>query len=90
MLLTSVPLGVFTLTVPLAALLGTLAVISELDTTVKVAGVPLKLTAVAPFRFVPRVATVLPAAPEVGCVSTKGLRPTDSLSIIPIPDLAVP
>lgn len=40
MLLFSVPLGVVTWTVPVVAPAGTLVVISELDTTTNVAGVP--------------------------------------------------
>jgi hypothetical protein len=45
-LLASVPLGVTTWTLPLVAPAGTVVVISELETTVKVAAVPLKLTLV--------------------------------------------
>ena len=47
-LLESVPLGVTTWTSPVVAPAGTVVVISELDTTVKVAAVPLKLTLPAP------------------------------------------
>ena len=36
------------------------------DTTVKVAGVPLNLTAVAPPKVVPLIVTVLPSNPPVG------------------------
>jgi hypothetical protein len=77
-LLESVPLGVTTLTSPVVAPAGTVVVISELDTTVNWAAVPLKVTLVAPVRLVPRMLTAAPA-PEAGCVSTNGPRPTDRL-----------
>ena len=48
------PLGVTTWTSPLVAPTGTGVVISELDTTVKVAAVPLELTLLAPVRLLPR------------------------------------
>ena len=41
-LLESVPLGVITLTAPVVAPAGTVVAISELDTTVNLAAVPLK------------------------------------------------
>ena len=56
-LLESVPLGVTTWTVPVVAPFGTVVVISELETTSKTAPVPLKVTLVAPVRFVPRILT---------------------------------
>jgi hypothetical protein len=49
---------------------GTVVVISELDTTLNLAAVPLKVTLVAPVRPVPRILTVTPTLPEVGSVST--------------------
>ena len=49
-LLESVPPGVTTWTSPLLAPAGTVVVIKNLDTTVNVAAVPLKLTLVAPVR----------------------------------------
>ncbi len=84
-LLVSVPLGVTTWTFPVVAPTGMVVVISELETTVKVAAVPLKLTLVAPVRFVPRMMTVAPTAPEVGSVWTNGPRPTDRLKTVPQP-----
>ena len=83
MLLESARLVVVTLTVPVVAPLGTVALISELETTVNVAAVPLKLTLLAPVRLVPRILTVAPTLPEVGCVSTNGPRCTDSLKTVP-------
>ena len=57
--------GVTTTTVPEVAPVGTVAVISELDTTVNAADKPLKVTLVVPVRFVPRMTTDAPTLPEV-------------------------
>lgn len=59
-LLVNVPLGVTTVTLPVVASVGTVVVISELDTTLNVASVPLKLTLVVPVRSVARIMTVAP------------------------------
>jgi len=64
-----VPLGVTTWTAPVVAPAGTVVVISELETTSKTAPVPLKVTLVAPVRWVPRILTAVPTEPEVGSVS---------------------
>src|ERR1017187_8828409 len=53
--LESVPLGVATWTFPVVAPAGTVVVISELETTVNTAAVPLKVTLVAPVRSLPRM-----------------------------------
>jgi hypothetical protein len=53
------------------------------DTTVKLAGVPLKLTAVAPAMFIPKILTLAPTLPEAGSVDTVGPRPTAKLKIVP-------
>jgi hypothetical protein len=84
-LLKSMPLGVTTWTSPVVAPAGTVVVISELDTTVKVAALSLKLTLVAPVRLVPRMLTVAPTFAAVGCVSTNGPRPTERLKTVPSP-----
>ena len=63
-LLKSVPLAVTTWTSPVVAPTGRVVVISELDTTANVAAVPLKLTLVAPVRFVPRMLVAAPKKPE--------------------------
>ena len=78
-----VPVDVTTSTVPVVAPAGTVVVISEPETTLKAAAVPLKLTLVAPVRSVPRIVTAAPALPEVGSVSTNGPRPTDRLKTVP-------
>jgi hypothetical protein len=74
-----VPLEVVTVTVPMVALAGTVVVISVLETTLKAAAVPLKLTAVAPVRFVPRMVTFIFVLPDVGMVSTNGPNPVARL-----------
>jgi hypothetical protein len=81
----SVSLGVTTWTSPVAAPAGTLVVISDLDTTVNLAAVPLKVTLEAPVRSVPRILTAAPAAPEAGWVSTNRPRPQDRLKTVPQP-----
>ena len=83
MLLVRVPRGVVTVTKPVAAPAGTVALIKDLDSTVNVAAVPLKVTAVAPVRLVPRILTAAPTLPEVVCVSTNGPSPTDRLKTVP-------
>ena len=63
-LLKSVPPGVITLTSPVVAPVGTVVVISELETTVNLVAVPLKVTLVAPVRSVPRMLMAAPTTPE--------------------------
>jgi len=62
----AVPLGVVTLIGPVVAPEGTVAVMLVLLPTVKLADVPLNLTAVAPVKLVPVIVTLVPTAPEVG------------------------
>ena len=83
MLLESLPPGVVTVTGPLEAPEGTLVVISVAETTVKVAGVPLNVTAVEPVRLLPSILTTEATFPEVGSVFTKGPSPIDSLKTLP-------
>ena len=78
MLLRSTPWGVTTTILPLVAPVGTLVVICEGETTVNVAGVPLKVTLVDPVNAVPRIVTVAPTAAVPGFGFTKGRRPTDN------------
>ena len=54
---------------------GTLETISEPDTTVNGAGVPLKRTVLDPVKFVPSILTIPPTLPKSGSVSTKGPKP---------------
>jgi hypothetical protein len=80
-LLFSFPFGVVTITNPVVP--ETVVLISDLDTTVNFAAVPLKVTLVAPVRSVPRIMTAVPTLPEVGRVSTNGPSPTDKLKTVP-------
>ncbi len=93
-LLVNVRLGVVTLTLPVIAPLGTLVLISVLETTVNVAAVPLKVTLVEPSRLFPKIMTAVPTLPEVGSVSTNGPSPTDWLKTVPSllvpPNIVVP
>jgi len=83
-LLDSVPLGVVTVTVPVVAPTGTVVSMAELE-PLNVAAVPLKLTLVAPPKFVPRIMTRAPTLPKVGCSATKGPSPVAKLKIVPSP-----
>ncbi len=79
-LLTKAPPGVVTRTLPLVAPAGTVVEIAEPDElTVKADSVPLKVTRVAPVRFVPRIVTASPAPPALGNVLMKGPRPMEKL-----------
>ena len=64
--LVAVPPGVVTLIVPLAALVGTDAVIEVDEPTLNVAEVLLNVTTVAPVKFVPVIVTDVPTGPLVG------------------------
>jgi hypothetical protein len=64
--LVAVPPGVVTAILPLVAFWGTDALICVADVTLKTAVAPPKVTAVAPVKFVPVIATVVPGAPETG------------------------
>jgi len=86
MLLVSAPLGVITWTVPVVAPAGTVAWMSECDSTVNVAAaIPLKVTLVAPVRLLPRILIVCPTLPDVGSVVTYALSPTERLKTVPSP-----
>src|ERR1700675_3381048 len=84
-LLDSVPLGVFTRTVPVVAPFGTVATISVAETIVNAASVPLKATWVEPVRLVPSILTLLPTARDVGTNATNCPRPVDNLKTVPQP-----
>ena len=65
-LLVAVPPGVVTLTRPVVAPEGTVAVILIDEFTAKLAATPLNVTNVAPLRLVPLITTEVPTGPEVG------------------------
>jgi hypothetical protein len=64
--LVAVPTGVVTVSRPLLAAAGTVAVICESESTVNDAAMPLKRTAVAPVKPEPAIVTVVPTEPLVG------------------------
>ena len=64
--LVAVPAGVVTAMAPLVAPAGTLAVIWLAELTTYVALLPLKVTELAPVKFVPVIVTEAPTAPLVG------------------------
>ena len=64
--LVCVPPGVVTAILPVVAPDGTVAVILCAALMMKVAGVPLKKTPVAPVKFVPLIVTLAPAPPPAG------------------------
>jgi hypothetical protein len=64
--LVAVPPAVVTVSGPVVAPLGNVAVICVLELTVNDAEAPLNPTAVAPLKFVPLMVTLVPAAPLVG------------------------
>ena len=68
--LVAVPPGVVTAIGPVVALAGTVAVICVLESTWKVAAVPLNLTQLAPVNPVPVSVTPAPAAPLPGVTLT--------------------
>ena len=64
--LVAVPPAVVTLIVPVVAPLGTVVLIEVAERTVKIAAVPLKLTAVAPVKLEPDMVMIVPTLPAVG------------------------
>ena len=64
--LVAVPAGVVTAIGPVAAPAGAVAWIAVSEVTVKLALTPLKVTAVAPPRFVPLIETLVPTGPLAG------------------------
>ena len=64
--LVAVPPAVVTVTGPLLAPAGTVAVIIVAELTVKVAALPLNATAVAPLKLVPVTVTDIPTPPLAG------------------------
>lgn len=82
-----VPLGVVTEIFPVVAPLGTGAVIWVALSTVNVAAVPLKLTAVAPVKFVPLITTLAPTTPLAG-LKLETVGPTFTVKLLV--EVAVP
>src|SRR6266446_5323544 len=89
--LVAMPPGVVTLIVPVAAPVGTVAVICVAELTVNVAVVPLNFTAVAPVNAVPVIVTLAPTAPLVGekLVMVGGETTVKELALVPVPPAVV-
>ena len=86
--LVAVPADVVTLSGPLVAPLGTVAVITVSEATVKLAALtPLKVTAVAPVKAVPLIVTVFPTCPLVGVklVIVGGYSTVNALELVAVP-----
>jgi hypothetical protein len=85
--LVPVPAGVVTLSGPVVAPAGTVALIAVAEVTVKLALVPLNRTVVVPVKFVPLIVTVAPTAPLVGekLVIVGGLTTVKLLALVPVP-----
>ena len=87
-----VPFGVVTAIGPVVAPEGTVAVICE-PLTLKAAFVPLKLTAVAPAKFVPLIVTDVPTPPEEGeklvIVGPETVVTTKEAELVAVPPGAV-
>ena len=64
--LSAVPPGVVTLIGPVVAPAGAVACIVASEVTVKLAALPLNVTAVAPVKLVPLIVTLVPTRPFVG------------------------
>src|SRR5437667_1370112 len=81
------PPGVVTLSGPLVAPLGTVAAIEVEEFTVKLALVPLNVTAVAPVKVVPLIVTLVPTGPLVGAklVIVGALAVTVKLLLVAVP-----
>ncbi len=88
--LVAVPTGVVTLIGPVVAPVGTVASIEVAEVTVKFALTPLKVTAVAPVKFVPLIVTlVMTGGPFVGVklVIVGGGSTANAIVQIPDPEL---
>ena len=84
------PPGVVTLSSPLVAPVGTVAAMAVAELTKKLALTPLKVTAVAPVKFVPLIVTVvMTGGPLVGMklVIVGGGSTANAIVQIPEPEL---
>lgn len=85
----ALPFGVVTLIFPVVAPLGTLAVTCVALFTVKEVVFPLNATEVAPLRFVPVMATEVPACPLLG-VKLEMVGADAEVTVNVVPEVAVP
>jgi hypothetical protein len=91
LVLLAVPKGVVTLSSPVVAPAGTVAWISAAEVTVKLAPTVLKVTEVAPVKFVPLIVTLVPTDPLVGekPVIVGRLTTVNALELIAVPPAVV-
>ncbi len=87
--LVPVPAAVVTLIGPVLAPAGTGAVILVEEFTVKVAGVPLKVTAVVPVKFAPLIVTFVPTLPLVGVKPVIRGATVKFVALVPVPAAVV-
>ena len=87
LLLVAVPPAVVTLIGPVVTPAGTSARIEVAEVTVKLALTELKVTEVAPLKFVPLMVTVVPTGPVVGAkpVIVGGLTTVNALELVAVP-----
>ena len=84
--LVPVPPGVVTVILPVVAVFGTVAVICEYESTVKLAFAPLNFTRVAPVSAEPVIVTVVPTGPLAGVNPwTTGTTLNDAEELVPHP-----
>src|SRR5437773_6835052 len=85
--LVAVPPGVVTARGPVVAAAGSVPWIAVAEVTVKLALTPLKVTAVAPVKFVPLIVTLAPEEPLVGVklVIVGGLSTVNALALVVVP-----
>jgi len=83
----TLPAGLVTVTGPVVTPTGATAVMLFPETTVKVAGVPLKLTAVVLLRLLPLKVTTVPATPEAGLRLPRvgGKITVKEVPLVPVP-----
>jgi hypothetical protein len=86
-LLVTVPAGVVTPSGPVVAPAGAVALIDVSEATVKLALVPLNVTAVAPVKFVPLIVTLVPTGPLAGAklVIVGGGTTVNALALVAVP-----
>ena len=85
--LVAVPSGVVTLSGPVVAPAGTVAWIAVSEVTAKLALTPLKVTAVAPLKFVPLIVTLVPTGPLPGAklAIVGGCSTANALALVAVP-----
>ncbi len=83
--LVPVPVGPVTAILPVVAPVGTVAVIWVAESTTKLAGTPLKVTAVAPVKLVPVITTLEPGSPLAGENAVTPGAVVKSIALVAVP-----